>query len=70
MAIFDIFQQLDPIKIGEDDDGAVWAANLIRCGEVEAPNGAAAIREARKLSRFRIFNGFKLAGFPMVQERT
>ncbi len=69
MPTFDIFQQLDPIKVGEDELGAVWAANLIPCGSIDAPSGEVAIKEARKRSRFQIFNGFKLAGFPIVQER-
>ena len=68
MIEFTVFQQLDPVKIGRDPEGDTWAAQIVHVGSVTAKNIEDAIAKARQWSRFQIFNGSKLAGFPMVQE--
>lgn len=70
MPRFSLFQQFDPQPAGKDADGTVWAANLLPCGEIEARDGDDALRQARQLSRFTLFNGTKLAGFPIVEAAT
>ena len=67
--LFTLYQQMEPTVAGRDTDGTtLWAASLFPCGEIEATDGDDALRQAKRLSRFTLFNGTKLAGFPIVGE--
>lgn len=67
MTIFNIYQQMDPIRVGRDGNEDIFAAHLFRCGSVEAKDEDAALAIARTWSRFTLFRKCKLAGFPMVE---
>jgi len=58
MKRFDIYEQLKPLRIGSDDDGAVYAANLKHHGYLDCHSAQEAIRLSRKIIRW-----------PVVQER-
>ena len=71
--LFRLYQQFTPTALPTQSyDGTEeemqYAANLIPCGTIEAPDGEAALRLARELSRFKGRSRSTLLAFPIVEE--
>ena len=68
MPVFKLYQQFTPIALpmqaGEEQE---YSANLIHVGNIEAPDGDTALRNARELSRFKDRSKAMLLAFPIVE---
>ena len=61
--IFTIYQQRPPKKVGPDE----WIANVVKVGELDAPDGPTAIRIAKETMTQFVIGTF--GRHPMVVER-
>ena len=70
MPSFKLFQQWVPIRLGVRDENGdeLHEANLMPCGTIEAPNGEAALDQARQLTRFSQRSKSSLMRWPIVEE--
>jgi hypothetical protein len=67
MKTYELFQQLYPRCIGQDDKGDdVYEARVIPVGELQACNTTDALALARRMPVF--LKGQQLARFPIIKE--
>ena len=68
MPRFALYQQFPPRALpSEGEQEQEYAANLIHVGDIEAPDGNAALRLARRQSRFKERSRSTLLAFPIVE---
>ena len=63
---FSVFQQMEPRRAEDDEFGAVWEANLMPVGTVEAKDEIAALQIARQWTRFSGRSRSSLMGHPII----
>ena len=70
MALFHIFQQFPPIRLGvKDQDGNdLHSANLLHVGEIEAKDWQAALDACQEMTRFKLRSRSSLMRWPIVED--
>jgi len=68
MPRFMLYQQWPPIALPATGEDQQYSANMVPCGEIEAPDAATAIREAKQLRPFKGWRQPWLMAHPVVKE--